>query len=131
LKREKKLEVLRKKQEYWFGLSGRETEVELDKVFENLGYKTVLTQTGSDEGLDHILDREIVVQTKNEITKVTRPDLQRFWGSFKSSHKKGIFVSLHGFTKHCEKFVKDKPILLYDVDDVIGMSEGKKPEWYE
>ena len=89
------------------------------------------TQTGSDEGLDHILDRGIVVQTKNEITKVTRPDLQRFWGSFKSSHKKGIFVSLHGFTKHCEKFVKDKPILLYDVDDVIGMSEGKKPEWNE
>ena len=72
-----------------------------------------------------------IVQTKNEITKVTRPDLQRFWGSFKSSHKKGIFVSLHGFTKHCEKFVKDKPILLYDVDDVIGMSEGKKPEWNE
>ena len=24
---------------------------------------------------------------------------------------------------------KDKPILLYDVDDVIRMSEGKKPEW--
>ena len=131
LKREKELEVLRKKQEYWFGLSGRETEVELDKVFEKLGYETVLTQTGSDEGLDHILDGEILVQTKNEITKVTKPDLQRFWGSFKSSHKKGIFVSLHGFTKHCEKFVKDKPILLYDVDDVIGMSEGKKPEWNE
>ena len=71
LKKEKELEVLWKKQEYWFGLSGRETEVELDKVFEKLGNKTVLTQTGSDEGLAHILDREIVVQTKNEIIKVT------------------------------------------------------------
>ena len=30
-----------------------------------------------------------------------------------------------------EEFVKDKPILLYDVNDVIGMSEGKKPEWNE
>ncbi len=88
VKREKELEVLRKKKKYWFGLSGRETEVELDKVFEKLGYKTVLTPTGSDEGLDHILDGGIVVQTKNEIAKVTRPDLQRFWGSFKSSHKK-------------------------------------------
>ena len=131
LEREKKLEKERKNKEFWYGLSGLETEDELNKVFDKLGYETELTPPSNDEGIDHILDREIVVQTKNEITKVTRPDLQRFWGSFKSSHKKGIFVSLHGFTKHCEKFVKDKPILLYDVDDVIGMSEGKKPEWNE
>ena len=131
LEREKELEKERKNKEFWYGLSGLETEDELNKVFDKLGYETELTPPSNDEGIDHILDREIVVQTKNEITKVTRPDLQRFWGSFKSSHKKGIFVSLHGFTKHCEKFVKDKPILLYDVDDVIGMSEGKKPEWNE
>ena len=60
---------------------------------------------------------------------MTRPDLQRFWGSWKDSHKKGIFVSIHGFSENCKEFVKDKPIILYDVDDVIGMSEGKKPEW--
>ena len=131
LVRKKELEEKRKKKKFWFDLGGLETEDELNKVFDKLGYETKLTPPLNDEGIDHILDREIVVQTKNEITKVTRPDLQRFWGSFKSSHKKGIFVSLHGFTKHCEKFVKDKPILLYDVDDVIGMSEGKKPEWYE
>ena len=131
LVRKKELEEKRKKKEFWFGLNGLDTEKELNKVFDKLGYETELTPPSNDEGIDHILDREIVVQTKNEITKVTRPDLQRFWGSFKSSHKKGIFVSLHGFTKHCEKFVKDKPILLYDVDDVIGMSEGKKPEWNE
>ena len=131
LEREKELEKERKNKEFWYGLSGLETEDELNKVFDKLGYETELTPPSNDEAIDHILDREIVVQTKNEITKVTRPDLQRFWGSFKSSHKKGIFVSLHGFTKHCEKFVKDKPILLYDVDDVIGMSEGKKPEWNE
>ena len=129
LEREKELEKERKNKEFWYGLSGLETEDELNKVFDKLGYETELTPPSNDEGIDHILDREIVVQTKNEITKVSRPDLQRFWGSFKSSHKKGIFVSLHGFTKHCEKFVKDKLILLYDVDDVIGMSEGKKPEW--
>ena len=40
-------------------------------------------------------------------------------------------LRIHGFTKVCEKFVvqDDKPILLYDVNDVIRMSEGKKPEW--
>ncbi len=131
LKREKELEEKRKKKEFWFGLDGLDTEDELDKVFEKLGFKTETTPPSNDEGIDHVLNGEIVVQTKNQQSKVSRPDLQRFWGSWKDSHKKGIFVSIHGFSNTCEEFVKDKPILLYDVNDVIGMSEGKKPEWNE
>ena len=131
LKREKELEEERKNKEFWYGLSGLDTENKLNNVFEKLGFETELTPPSNDEGIDHVLNGEIVVQTKNQKKNVGRPDLQKFWGCWKSSHKKGIFVSLHGFTKHCEKFVKDKPILLYDVDDVIGMSEGKKPEWNE
>ena len=131
LKREKELEEKRKKKEFWFGLDGYETEDELDKVFEKLGFETELTPPSNDEGIDHVLNGEIVVQTKNQQSKVSRPDLQRFWGSWKDSHKKGIFVSIHGFSNTCEEFVKDKPILLYDVDDVVRMMEGKKPEWNE
>ena len=129
LKREKELEEKRKKKEFWFGLDGLETEDELDKVFEKLGFKIETTPPSNDEGIDHILNGEIVVQTKNQQKKVTRPDLQRFWGSWKDSNKKGIFVSIHGFSNTCEEFVKDKPILLYDVNDMIGMSEGEEPEW--
>ena len=131
LLREKELEPLRKKKEFWFELSGLETEKELHKVFKKLGFKTELTPLNNDEGIDHVLNGNIVVQTKNTKKKVSRPDLQRFWGSWKDSHKKGIFVSIHGFTRTCKDFIKDKPILLYDVNDVIGMSEGKKPEWNE
>ena len=118
--------------EFWFGLSGLDTERELNKVFEKLGYKTKLTPLGGDEGLDHILDEEIVVQTKNQKRKTSRPDLQKFRGSMKN-YEKGIFVSINGFTHTCEKFVQtsDRQIKLFDVDDVIGMSEGKKPEWNE
>ena len=129
LKREKELEEKRKKKKFWFGLNGLDTEKELNNVFEKLGFETELTPPSNDEGIDHVLNGEIVVQTKNTQSKVSRPDLQRFWGSWKDSHKKGIFVSIHGFSNTCEEFVKDKPIILYDVDDVIGMSEGKKPEW--
>ena len=131
LKREKELEEKRKKKEFWFGLDGLDTEDELDKVFEKLGFETETTPPSNDEGIDHVLNGEIVVQTKNQQSKVSRPDLQRFWGSWKDSHKKGIFVSIHGFSNTCEEFVKDKPILLYDVDDVVRMMEGKKPEWNE
>ena len=127
MKREKELEEKRKKKEFWFGLDGLDTEDELDKVFEKLGFETETTPPSNDEGIDHVLNGEIVVQTKNQKNKVSRPDLQRFWGSWKDSHKKVIFVSIHGFTSTCEEFVEDKPILLYDVNDVIGMSEGKKP----
>ena len=128
---EKKLEELRKKKEFWFELGGLETEDELNKVFDKLGFKSKLTSYSNDEGIDHVLNGEIVVQTKNQKNKVSRPDLQRFWGSWKDSHKKGIFVSINGFSNTCEEFVKDKPILLYDVDDVVRMMEGKKPEWNE
>ena len=131
LVRKKELEEKRKKKEFWFGLEGLDTEVELDKVFENLGFKTETTPPSNDEGIDHVLNGEIVVQTKNQKSKVSRPDLQRFWGSWKDSHKKGIFVSIHGFSNTCEEWVKDKPILLYDVDDVVRMMEGKIPEWNE
>ena len=133
LVKKKELEEKRKKKEFWFDLGGLETEDELDKVFEKLGFESEseLTPPSNDEGIDHVLNGEIVVQTKNQQKKVTRPDLQKFWGSWKDSHKKGIFISIHGFTNTCEEFIKDKPILLYDVDDVIGMSEGNKPEWNE
>ena len=131
LKREKELEEERKKKEFWFGLSGLDTENELNNVFEKLGFETELTPPSNDEGIDHVLNGEIVVQTKNQKKNVGRPDLQKFWGCWKSSHKKGIFISIHGFSENCKEFVKDKPILLYDLDDVIGMSEGKKPEWNE
>ena len=129
LVRKKELEEKRKKKEFWFGLNGLDTEKELNKVFEKLGFETELTPPSNDEGIDHVLNGEIVVQTKNQKNKVSRPDLQRFWGSWKDSHKKRIFVRIHGFSNTCEEWVKDKPILLYDVNDVIGMSEGKKPEW--
>ena len=131
LVRKKELEEKRKKKKFWFDLGGLETEDELNKVFEKLGFETKLTPPSNDEGIDHVLNGEIVVQTKNTQNKVSRPDLQRFWGSWKDSHKKGIFVSIHGFSNTCEEFVKqeDKPILLYDVDDVVRMMEGKKPEW--
>ena len=117
--------------EFWFELDGLETERELNKVFEKLGYKSELTPPQNDEGIDHVLNGEIVVQTKNQKKGVGRPDLQRFWGSWKDPHKKGIFVSIHGFSNNCREFVRDKPILLYDVDDVVRMMEGKKPEWNE
>ena len=132
LKREKELEEERKKKEFWFELDGFETERELNKVFEKLGYKTKLTPLSNDEGLDHILDGEIVVQTKNTKRKTPRTDLQRFRGSMKD-FKKGIFVSINGFSNTCEEYVltNDRQILLYDVNDVIEMNEGKKPEWNE
>ena len=132
LVREKELEEERKIKEFWFELDGLETERELNKVFEKLGYKSELTPIGGDEGLDHILDEEIVVQTKNQKRKTSRPDLQKFRGSMKD-YKKGIFVSINGFTHTCEKFVQtsDRQIKLFDIDDVIEMSEGKKPEWNE
>ena len=132
LKREKELEEERKKKEFWFGLSGLDTENELNNVFEKLGFETELTPLSNDEGLDHILDGEIVVQTKNQKRKSPRTDLQKFRCSMKD-YKKWIFVSINGFTNTCEEYVltSDRQIKLFDIDDVIKMSEGEKPEWNE
>ena len=113
----------------WKNLNEWNTPNVIHKVFVNLGYDAELIPPSNDEGIDLILNGEIVVQTKNQKKKVGRPDLNQFWGSWRSKHKKGIFISIHGFTKPCEYFVRDKPILLYDVDDVIRMKQGEKPVW--
>jgi len=126
-----RIEIEPKKKEFWFNLDGMETEEEIHKVFENLGYDTETTKISGDEGIDHILDGEIVVQTKNVRKGVGRPDLQQFYGAWKDDHTKGIFISIHGFTETCEEFVENKPIVLCDVNDVIEMNEGVYKPWYE
>ena len=94
----------------------------IDWKFHNNLPKGILRDAFSDLIPSHIIERK---------KKVGRPDLNKFWGSFKSSHSKGIFVSIHGFSRNCESFVieDNKPILLYDVDDVIRMTNGEKPKW--
>ena len=51
LEREKELEKESKNKEFWYGLSGLETEDELNKVFDKLGYETELTPPSNDEGI--------------------------------------------------------------------------------
>ena len=128
---EEKLSFLLTSEDFWKNLNEWNTPNVIHKVFVNLGYDAELIPPSNDEGIDLILNGEIAVQIKNQKKKVNRPDLKKFWGSWKDSHKKGIFVSINGFTDACEKFVKDKPILLYDVNEMIGMSEGEEPEWYK
>ena len=53
LEREKELEKERKKKEFWFGLSGLDTENELNNVFEKLGFETELTPPSNDEGIGY------------------------------------------------------------------------------
>ena len=95
-----------------------------------LGYKTELTPPSNDEGIDHILDGEIVIPTKNQKRKVSRQDSQRFHGIIRD-YKKGIFLSINRLTYTSEKFVftSDRQIKLFDIDDVIKMSKSKKPKW--
>ena len=42
---------------------------EINKIFVNLGYDAPPTPRSNDKGLDHILNGEIVVQTKNQKNK--------------------------------------------------------------
>ena len=42
-----------------------------------------------------------------------------------------MFVSINVIINTCEEYIltNERQILLYDVNDVIGISVGKKPEW--
>jgi len=51
--RERELAKERKKKNFWFKLKGRETEKQIQKVFDNLGFITELTPPTNDEGIDY------------------------------------------------------------------------------
>ena len=122
-----RLEALRKREEYWNGLSGLEFERELGNLCKRRGYKVSFTPVSGDEGIDLILRKNgktTVVQCKSHKSSVGPAVVRELYGSmvaFRADN--AILACTGGFTKGAKEFAHGKPITLVDASDLARMSE--------
>ena len=120
---------------YWKGLSWQAFEHELALVFDKKGWKTELTQTSGDGGVDIKIKNvgmEAMIQCKAHSKPVGVRDIRDLFGTFmheKESNAnldRAILASTSGFTGGVEKFAENKPIDLLGLPEIIKIQESIK-----
>ena len=121
--------LLRKRQEkYWRSLNGRAFEYELASLFESTGYSVETTPPTGDAGVDLILrkdDTMTIVQCKAHAKKVgigTARELSACLRDFNAD--RAMIACLEGVTRPVTDYIKDKPIDVIDVHDIVEMQRG-------
>ena len=123
----------RKFEDYWLSLNGTEFEREMARVLRALGYRVKSTPGSGDGGVDLILTRSgktIVVQCKAHKNPVGPAIARELFGSmihFKADQ--AILACTGGFTGGVKDFVRDKPIGLISLSELVRLGaqvEGKE-----
>ena len=121
-------EALKKRREFWEGLSGRQFEHELGNLCKRRGYKVSFTPVSGDEGIDLILRKNgktTVVQCKRHKSPTGPSVVRELYGSMVASRAdNAILACTGGFTKGAREFASGKPITLVDASDLARMSES-------
>ena len=125
--------------EHFAGLSPKEFEEAVGKIFTSYGYETEVTPYVRDRGVDLFLnDKEgtrSVVQVKQYTSglSVGRPDLQKLQGAMLDANTdRAIFVTLSNFSEPARRYARQHGLRLIDGDDLVdmwlegqsGLSEG-------
>jgi HJR/Mrr/RecB family endonuclease len=118
---------VRTQTEFWRSLSGSQFEAELAALFRRAGYNAELTGFSGDEGVDIWLDTELgkkIVQCKAHHSPVGPAVVRELYGTQQHFGAAGaILASTSGFTKGVIEYVRDKPIELYALPDIIALQE--------
>lgn len=126
LEDERKDKIERSKREFWFSLNGFEFENQVAKLFRKNGYKADVTKRTGDGGIDINLydenDFRTIVQCKAHKKPIGPHEARAIYGLMSSENaQKAILVSLGGFTQGVKDFVKEKNIILMDIEDVMRL----------
>lgn len=118
---------VRNQKEFWLMLGGKKFEVELAYLYSKLGYKVNLTPDKADQGIDIKLeknDKKIIVQCKAHKNPVGPHIVRDLYGTLiHSKTDEAILASISGFTSGVREYVKEKPIKLISLDDIINMQK--------
>jgi HJR/Mrr/RecB family endonuclease len=110
--------------EYWYNLSGYQFEHAMAKVFRTEGYEATVTPGSGDGGVDIWLKRNgitIAVQCKAHKKPVGPSIIRELHGVIHNfGTDKGILICPSGFTKGVYEYVKGKPLILMDIDDILA-----------
>jgi len=126
LEEERKDKIERSKREFWFSLNGFEFENQMAKLFRKNGYKADVTKRTGDGGIDINLYDEngfrTIVQCKAHKKAIGPHEARAIYGLMSSENApKAILISLGGFTQGVRDFVKEKNIILMDIEDVMEL----------
>ena len=119
---------------FWENLSGYEFEHEVAKLYQKIGYNTYVTKATGDGGVDIILTKngeKIAVQCKHHLGPVGPHDFRALIGTIvNGGYKRGIFVSLNGFTAGVinEKRISQIDIELVDIVSLVAYSRNLAEE---
>ncbi len=113
--------------EHWLSLTGWQFEVEVGKLFKNLGYKVESTGASGDKGVDIVLKKDAkttIVQCKAHKKPVGPAVVRELYGTMMASGAdSAILVSSGGFTRGVRDFVPGKRIRLISSADLVTMAE--------
>lgn len=117
---------IRSKKSFWLSLDGISFENELAKLFNNIGYNSEITKASGDEGIDIKLrddhNRYLIVQCKAHKNPVGPATARELYGALiHSGADEAILASLSGFTMGTFNFIKNKPIRLISLDEIIDL----------
>lgn len=111
-------------QRFWKEMDGWEFEVDVKTLIERLGNKAELVGGTNDKGVDILVDDDTVVQCKAHQKPVSPAVARELYGAMTDfGARRAILVSLNGFTNGVMEFVRNKPIELWDVNDLIRMQK--------
>jgi HJR/Mrr/RecB family endonuclease len=121
--------MMRKKRSYWVFLDGYAFERATAEVLRKHQFMAMVTPGSADGGIDIEVTRnglKGVVQCKAHVACVGPHVVRDLYGVIHHCGADfGIIVSRSGFTRGAVEFVRDKPILFLDTDDLIAMQEGR------
>jgi hypothetical protein len=118
---------LRAKRDFWLGLPGLQFERELAKIYDRLGYQVQLTPASGDGGVDLVLKRDgktSIVQCKATRKPVGPSVARELYGTLiETGADEAILASVGGCTPALREFIRDKPMRVLGIDDLIEMND--------
>ncbi len=111
---------------YWMNLDGHKFEEAVARVYRKHGYIAKVSKQGGDGGIDITLtkgNQRIAVQCKAHKKPVGPAVARDLFGTMDHfGFSDGILVSRNGFTVGVYEFVKDKPIKLVNLNNIMEMT---------
>lgn len=113
----------RQRRDYWSNLTGIQFEQELAALLRSLGYSAYTTRRTGDQGVDLIVRRQgktTVVQCKRYSHPVGPSVVRELYGSMVAfGADQALLACTGGFTKGVRDFAREKPIMLWGLDDLV------------
>ena len=118
---------LRTDPDYWNNLSKESFTTEIQEALVQTGYKCVrIPDYLAVKGLDFVIsDTKTAVSCRKWSKTVSEKAVKdSYYSSYDEGYNKLFVFSLNGFSSNAERFAKERPVYLYDSEDLISFTEG-------